>query len=294
MQTETVSVHTYQPEDKPTLEHLIEVMNAADPTLQAEDFFLIADGLRNHNPCLDRFVLELADQIIGYGWIGGDRQDRTDCWLGVAPEHRRKGYGKFLLERIIERASQRQATGLMAYLPGDKPAFEFANQTGFEIKGYFRELRLPAKIGRKSATLPYGWKLEPYSESLDIIRYARILDASYADLWGHGIASPDVMQAMLSTLEPQDTFLVVDANGSDVGCAGITKGNPQSIDAPGLIKTHRSAKNYQAVLATVLNKLELGFEVMLNSWGDSDETITAYPELGFVESERTAIAGRMI
>jgi GNAT superfamily N-acetyltransferase len=285
-------IRTYQPTDNARLEQLIVILDKDDASLQAAAFAATDNEFRHHHPTTDRFVLEDADQIIGYAWIAGDRPDRTDCWLCVAPEHQRKGHGNRLLERILERASQRQASGLMAYLPGDRPVLEFARQTGFEIRGYFREMRLPATTGRKSAALPNGWRLEPYSESLDVERYARILDASYADLWGHGIASPEVMQAMLSTLEPQDTFLLVDANGIDVGCAGITKGNPQSIDAPGLIPTHRSVQNYQAVLASTLNKLEPGFEVMLNSWGDSDETITAYLEFGFLETKRTAIAWR--
>jgi GNAT superfamily N-acetyltransferase len=293
MQTETVSLRTYQLADKPKLEHLIEVMNATDPTLQVEEFMLVA-GFPNHDPLTDSFVLEVANQIIGYGWIGGDRPDRNDCWIGIAPEHRQKGYGKLLLERILERAAQRNASGLMAYLPGREPALEFARQSGFEVKAYFRQLHLTAEIGRTVRSLPNGWKLEPYSESLDVERYAAILDASYADLWGHGIASPDVMQSMLSTLEPQDTFLVVNANGLDVGCAGLTKGNPQWIDAPGLLPTHRSAQNYQAVLATVLTKLEPEFEVRLNSWGEGDATITAYLELGFVEHKRTAMAWRAV
>jgi GNAT superfamily N-acetyltransferase len=287
-------IRTYQPADHTRLEQLIAILDADDASSQAAAFAAIDNEFRNHDPITDRFVLEDTDQIIGYAWIGGDRPDRSDCWLVVHPEHRRKGHGKKLLERILERASERNARGLMAYLPGLKPALEFANQTGFEIRGYFRELRLSAETGRKSATLPNGWKLEPYSESLDVKRYATILDASYADLWGHGIASPEVMQAMLSTLEPQDTFLVVDASGFDVGCAGITQGNPQSIDAPGLISMHRSTQNYQAVLATVLNKLEPGFEVRLNSWDDTDETIAAYLELGFLEHERTAIVWRAL
>ena len=287
-------MRTYQPEDHAGLERLIANLDSDDSTLQTASFAAIDNEFRNHNPATDRFVLEAADQIIGYAWIAGDRPDRTDCWLCVAPEHRRKGHGSQLLTRILERASQRQATGLMAYMPGDKPALEFANQIGFEIKGYFRGLHLPAKTQRKLAALPNGWKLEPYSESLDVERYAQILDASYANLWGHGIASPEVMQTMLSTLEPQDTFLVVDANGLDVGCAGMTRGNPQLIDAPGLIPTQRSAQNYQAVLANVLNKLEPEFEVILNSWGEAEETIAAYLELGFMETERTAIAWRAI
>jgi GNAT superfamily N-acetyltransferase len=287
-------IRTYQPADHTRLEQLIAILDADDASLQAAAFAAIDNEFRNHDPTTDRFVLEDTDQIIGYAWIGGDRPDRSDCWLCIAPEHRRKGHGKKLLERILERASERNACGLMAYLPGEKPALEFANQTGFEIQGFFRELRLPAETGRESATLPNGWKLGPYSESLDVERYATILDASYADLWGHGLTSPEVMQAMLSTLEPQDTFLVLDANGFDVGCAGITKGNPQRIDAPGLIPTHRSTQNYQAVLATVLNKLEPGFEVLLNSWGEGNETIASYLELGFIETERTAIGGRSV
>jgi GNAT superfamily N-acetyltransferase len=293
MQTESASVRPYQHPDHPQLEWLIELLHADDPSLQANEFMLVA-GSPNHDPLTDSFVLEFADQIIGFGWVGGSRPDRNDCWMGIHPEHRRKGYGKLLLERILERASQRQAGGLMAYLPGRESVLEFAKHGGFEVKGYFRELHLPATTARKIAALPHGWKLEPYSESLDVQRYATILDASYADLWGHGLASPDVMQTMLSTLEPQNTFLVIDANGQDVGCAGISKRNPQSIDAPGLIPTHRSAQKYQAVLGSALNKLEPGFEVMLNSWGEGDETIAAYLELGFVETERTAIAGRSI
>jgi hypothetical protein len=99
---------------------------------------------------------------------------------------------------------------------------------------------------------------------------------------------------MLLTLDPQDAFLLVDATGLDIGCAGIIRGNPHLIDAPGLISTYRSAKNYQAVLASTLNKLEPGLEVRLNSWGDSDETIAAYLELGFVIHKRTAMAWRAL
>jgi GNAT superfamily N-acetyltransferase len=294
MSSPSASIRRYQPADHAKLEQLIAILDADDPSLQAAAFAAIDNEFRNHNPAADRFVLELAGEIIGSAWIAGDRPDRTDCWLCIAPEHRRKGHGSQLLERIVECASQRSASGLMAYLPGDKPALEFVHAQGFEVKGYFRELHLPAKTGRKSVALPNCWKLEQYSESLDISRYARILDASYADLWGHGIASTEVMQTMLSTLEPQNTFLLVDANGSDIGCAGTTPGNPQFIDAPGLISTQRSAQNYQAVLATVLNKLEPEFEVRLNSWGEGHETIAAYLELGFIESECTPIAARTV
>jgi GNAT superfamily N-acetyltransferase len=284
----------YQPSDTTKLEDLIAALNAADSALQAADFAVVSTGFRNHDPLMDRFVLELEAQIIGHAWIGGDRWDRNDCWLCIAPEHRRKGYGRVLLARILERALERGAVGLSAYLPGREPALEFALESGFEIKGYFRELRLPAGTSHGPATLPDGWKLEPYSESSDVARYARALDASYADLWGHGFASEEVMQMMLATLDPKDAFLVTDAEGLDVGCAGITRGSAQMVDAPGLIRMHRSAKKYQAVLASALTKLEPGLEVRLNSWGDSDASIAAYGELGFVESERTALTWRAV
>ena len=201
-----------------------------------------------------------------------------------------KGTARGCSRRAVERA----ATGVMAYLPGQLPALEFASQAGFVVKGYARDLRLPAQTPRVPATLPSGWRLEPYSESLDVARYARVLDASHADLCGHGIATSEVVQTMLSTLDPRDVFLVVDGAGLDVGCAGVTRGVSQSIDAPGLIQTHRSPENYQSVLATALNYLELNSDVLLHSWGDQAETVAAYTALGFVETECTAMAWRGI
>jgi hypothetical protein len=80
----------------------------------------------------------------------------------------------------------------------------------------------------------------------------------------------------------------------DVGCSGITRETPSLIDAPGLVMAHRSAQNYQAVLAAALTKLEAGSDVLLKSWGDDDGTIAAYSELGFVETKRTAMAWRAV
>jgi GNAT superfamily N-acetyltransferase len=146
MQTETASVRTYQPEDKPKLEHLIEVMNAADLSLQAEEFMLVA-GFPNHDPLTDSFVLEVADQIVGYGWVGGSRLDRNDCWIAVAPEHRRKGYGKLLLERILERASQRQASGLLAYLSAVNPRSSSPDTLDLKSKDIFVSCTCSPKLG---------------------------------------------------------------------------------------------------------------------------------------------------
>ena len=143
-------------------------------------------------------------------------------------------------------------------------------------------------------TLPSGWQLEPYGASSAIARYVEILNACYADLWGHGIASPELARLMLSTLDPQDVFFVTDAAGSDVGCAGIGRGISQSIDAPGIIKTHRSAKNYQSVLSSALTKLESERDISLSSWGDHEDTLLAYRQLGFTELERTPMAWRAV
>ena len=294
MQAQSPKIRAYQPADNSRLEELIAVLHDADSSLQAADYLAINAGFRSHDPTTDRFVLEDASEIIGYAWIAGDRSDRNDCWLCVAPQHRRKGYGRRLLETIITRAVDRAATGVMAYLPGQLPALEFASQAGFVVKGYARDLRLPAQTPRVPAALPSGWRLEPYSESLDVARYARVLDASYADLWGHGIATPEVMQTMLRALDPRDVFFVIDGAGADVGCAGVTRGDSQSVDAPGLLAEHRSPENYQAVLAIALNHLEPDSDVMLHSWGDHAATVTAYIALGFVETECSPMAWRGI
>ena len=273
---------------------MIQVVHVADSSLQAADYVALNAEFRNHDPATDRFVLENADAIIGYAWIAGDRSDRNDCWLCIAPQQRRKGHGTRLLEAILTRALERGATGVMMYLPGQPPALEFAGQAGFAVKGYARDLRLPANTSRVQASLPGGWRLEPYSESSDATRYGDVLNASYADLWGHGIATPELVQTMLATLDPRDVFFVVDGAGVDIGCAGVTRGDSQSVDAPGLIADYRSPEHYQAVLASALTRLELDSDVLLHSWGDGEATVAAYVALGFIETECTAMAWRAV
>ncbi len=291
MSDPSIQIRAYQPSDAAGLERLIEVVDRVDVSLEASSYAITTTAFRNHDPASDRFILEGNNEIIGYAWVGGDRSDRNDGWICIDPAYRRKGHGKELLEQLQRRAGERGATGLMAYLPGREPALEFARKTGFEVKGYACDLRLPGATPRHEVAFPNGWRLEPYSQSLDVARYARILDASYADLWGHGLASLELVQTMLSTLEPQDVFFVVSETGLDIGCAGI---NSPSVDAPGLAIGHRAPKNYQAVLAAALKYLEPGFDVTLSSWGDRDDTIAGYNELGFVETQRTPLVWRAI
>ena len=294
MQSQSSKIRAHQPADNSRLEDLISVLHTADSSLQAANYMALNAEFRNHDPATDRFVLTDTDGMIGYAWIAGDRLDRNDCWLCVAPQHHRKGYGTRLLETILTRALARGATGVMMYLPGQPPALEFAGQAGFAVKGYARDLRLPANTARVQAALPSGWRLEPYSEASDAARYADVLNASYADLWGHGMATPALVQTMLATLDPRDVLLVVDAAGVNVGCAGVTRGVAQSIDAPGLIAGYRSPEHYQSVLASALIRLEPDSDVLLHSWGDQAATTTAYVALGFVETECTPMAWRGI
>ncbi len=294
MQAQPPKIRAYQPADNPRLEELISVLQAADSSLPAADYMALNAEFRNHDPATDRFVLENADGIIGYAWIAGDRLDRNDGWLCVAPQQRRKGYGTRLLEAITTRALERGATGVMIYLPGQAPALEFAGQARFAVKGYARDLRLPANTSRVQVSLPDDWRLEPYSEAANVERYADVLNASYADRWGHGVATPALAQLMLKSLDPRDVFFVVDAAGVDVGCAGVTRGDSQSIDAPGLIAGYRSPENYQSVLATALDHLEPDSDVLLHSWGDQEATAAAYIALGFVETECTPMVWRSI
>ncbi len=292
MPSQSPRIRAYQPADSSRLEELIALLHTADSSLPAADYMALNAEFRNHDPASDRFVLEDASEIIGYAWIAGDRSDRNDGWLCVAPQHRRKGHGTRLLETITARASERAATGVMMYLPGRPPALEFAHRAGFVVKGYARDFLLPAETPRVEVRLPSGWRLEPYSESLNVARYADVLNTSYADLWGHGIANPALVQTMLATLDPRDVFFVIDSTGADVGCAGVTRGNSQSVDAPGLIAGSRSPEKYQSVLATALNHLELDSDVLLHSWGDQEATVAAYVAFGFVETECTAMAWR--
>jgi hypothetical protein len=99
--------------------------------------------------------------------------------------------------------------------------------------------------------------------------YAEVLARAYSGLWGHKHVSP--------LAQPPDDAVVV-----GVPVTGLCRVWPAErlIDGPGILPEARSPDAYASLLLYACAVLGAG-PADLDSWGDSDEVIEAYEDLGF-------------
>lgn len=104
--------------------------------------------------------------------------------------------------------------------------------------------------------------------------YAAVLAQAYAGLWGH--------KEVTRAAEPPEGAVVV-----GVPVTGLCTVWPDErlIDGPGVIESARSPEAYASLLLYACAVLGEG-PADLDSWGDDDEVIEAYEDLGFDVVER--------
>jgi hypothetical protein len=104
--------------------------------------------------------------------------------------------------------------------------------------------------------------------------YAQVLARVYSGLWGHKHVSP--------LAQPPEGAVVV-----GVPVVGLCTVFPAErlIDGPGVLPEGRSADAYASLLVSACTVLGAG-PADLDSWGDDEETIEAYEDLGFDVVER--------
>ena len=104
--------------------------------------------------------------------------------------------------------------------------------------------------------------------------YAEVLARAYSGLWGHKHVS-------LLAQPPGDAVVV---GLPVVGLCRVFPGE-RLIDGPGVLPEGRSADAYASLLVAACAVLGAG-PADLDSWGDAEETIEAYEDLGFDVVER--------
>jgi hypothetical protein len=104
--------------------------------------------------------------------------------------------------------------------------------------------------------------------------YAEVFARAYSGLWGHKYVSP--------LAEPPESAVVV-----GLPVVGLCRVFPAErlIDGPGVLPEGRSADAYASLLVAACAVLDAG-PADLDSWGDAEETIEAYEDLGFDIVER--------
>jgi hypothetical protein len=109
---------------------------------------------------------------------------------------------------------------------------------------------------------------------LDRRDYAEVLGRAYGGLWGHKRVAPDARP-------PLDAVVV----GSAI--VGLCRLWPESrlIDAPGVLPEAREVDAYASLLLHACAVLGEG-PADLDSWGDSEDVVQTYEDLGFNVVER--------
>jgi hypothetical protein len=104
--------------------------------------------------------------------------------------------------------------------------------------------------------------------------YAEVLARAYAGQWGHKHVSP--------LAQPPEGAIVVGV--PVVGLCTVSLAT-RLIDGPGVLPEGREPDAYASLLVSACTVLGAG-PADLDSWGDADETIEAYEDLGFDVVER--------
>jgi hypothetical protein len=132
--------------------------------------------------------------------------------------------------------------------------------------------RAGAYVRMHADEVPLRTRVEP--PLLEERDYAEVLARAYAGLWGHKLVSP--------LAQPPEDAVVV-----GVPVVGLCRVWPEQrlIDGPGVLPEGRSADAYASLLLSACKVLGPG-PADLDSWGDDEETIEAYEDLGFDVVER--------
>jgi mycothiol synthase len=135
-------------------------------------------------------AVDAAGSVVGYGQVTSDEADVAASWGVVHPEHRGRGVGRALLERIEARA-----TRLMAGVPGarfrhainagDEAAAGMIRSRGLHLVRHFWHMGIELSPGAVAGPAPAGIAITTLRSREDLPGVHAVLDEAFADHWDH-------------------------------------------------------------------------------------------------------------
>jgi mycothiol synthase len=159
-------------------EEVVRVDNAIDPEhADSVENWQHWDHNRNPNHHFRRFVAERDGEVVAFGHYGHQawsyREDKYFFWVGVHPEHERKGYGSALWDYMAARLAQREPGELVSWTRESRTrAVQFLEKRGFEAK-----LRMPI-----SRINPQTFDRAPFATKVARVESSGIAVKSLAEL----------------------------------------------------------------------------------------------------------------
>ena len=262
-----------------------------------------------HDPQKDRWVIEKPGghgELFGHAWARAQSPERTVVYVAIHPDWRRKGLGSTLLERMLTRAVEMGATHVTAAADiKNKGADAFLLRNGFQHAGNNRFMRAPAGIPLSEPHWPDGYTVRSYTEVQNLSTLVEAFNRCYGDMWGHRENTKGAMNeeylAERMKKNPQhynpDGLLIVFAPDGEVAgvCVAVlgSKVDGQGddrvmiVDSPGVVPEHRQLGLQRPLTLTAMRWLRSHSPgpIDLESYGDGEDAVRIYKDLGFVLEE---------
>jgi mycothiol synthase len=300
MPLDQVLFRPFSPEDDiPCLLRLRLTVEAEDHegADNTEEYLRLQLALPGHDPAHDRLVAAAAadpDSLLGYNlvWLPPGEQT-AQANVIVHPAWRRRGIGSALLAQALARLRQLGAAQVEVYAHHKHPAAgAFLQAQDFQPAGAYTEMRAPADRRLPPTVWPYGYQVRTYAEVQDLAILTQMMNECYHDLPGHHPASQEQMAKWLPQFTPEGLFLLFSEKNRPVGISRVELSPARStkngistgyIDSPGIYSPHRRLDLYRALLLTGMKWLQSQGAALieLESWGDKQEVLRSYFDLGF-------------
>jgi mycothiol synthase len=262
-----------------------------------------------HDPHKDRWVIEKPGEpgeLLGHAWVRAQSPERTVVYVAVHPDWRRRGLGSSLLERSITRATEMGATHVTAAADiKNKGADSFLLRNGFSHAGNNRFMRAPAEVPITDPAWPDGFYIRTYREVQDLSTLVDAFNRCYGDMWGHRENTMGAMNvaylAERMKKNPQhyhpDGLLIAFAPDGNIAGVCVAVLGPQTsgqgstremiVDSPGVVPELRHLGLQHPLTQAAMRWLrsQAPGPMDLESYGDGEEAVAIYQELGFVLQE---------
>lgn len=300
-----------QDEDLLRLVHLRSEIEATDQAGNDPSEAAVRASMNwpGHDPTRDRWVVEAPgnpESLIGYAWVRAQSRERTILYVAIHPDWRRRRLGSALLGHALVRAREHGATHATAAAEvRNSVANMFLRHHGFQHVGDNRFFCAPAGIPLAEPSWPAGYTVRSYAEVQDLATLVEAFNRSYSDMWGHRENTNGAMnekylaKAMEQYPEwyiPEGTFIAFAPNGGVAGVCKVVLGTETAgqseeprkiVDSPGVVPEHRDQKLQHSLTLTAMHWLRTygPGPIELHTYGDKEETVEIYRDLGFVLEE---------